>query len=77
MPIKNYTTTISAMKSIGEIQGILVAHGAKAIQIEYGDDREPCSLSFIIPTPQGGLSFRLPANIKAMEKVLLQQGAKD
>ncbi len=70
MGIKNYTTGIASMKSIGEIQGILVAHGAKAIQIEYGDDRKPSSISFIIPTSQGELPFRLPSNIPAMAKVL-------
>lgn len=31
MPLKNYTTEVSALKSIGEIQGNLVAHGATAV----------------------------------------------
>ncbi len=35
MPIANYSTTVPAMKSVGEIQGILVAHGAKSIIIDY------------------------------------------
>lgn len=30
-PIANYTTTVMAMKSIGEIQGMLVAHGATTV----------------------------------------------
>ena len=71
MPIKNYSTGINFMKSIGEIQGCLVAHGAKAIMINY-DQRIPESLSFMVETSQRVLAFKLPANIsgvlKAMEK---------
>lgn len=31
MPIKNYTTKIDVFKTIGEIQGCLVRHGARQI----------------------------------------------
>ncbi len=71
MPIKNYTTEVPAMKSIGQIQGNLVAHGASAIMINYSGNREPESLSFIVPTPQGEISFRLPANVGKVEAILL------
>jgi len=71
MPIKNYSTGINFMKSIGEIQGCLVAHDAKAIMINY-EDRIPESLSFMVETSQRVMAFKLPANIsgvlKAMEK---------
>lgn len=73
MPLKNYTTGVSSIKSIGQIQGNLVAHGASAIMINYGVDKEPESLSFIIPTLQGEISFRLPANIVSVQKVLQEQ----
>ena len=76
MPLKNYTTEVAAMKSIGQIQGNLVAHGASAIMINYGSDKEPESLSFIIPTPQGDIPFRLPANIKKVEAILLNMRAR-
>jgi len=76
MPIKNYTTEITAMKSIGEIQGNLVAHGARAIMINYGSDRQPENLSFIIPVKQGEIPFRLPANIKKVEAILLNMRAR-
>jgi len=72
MPIKNYTTGINFMKSIGEIQGCLVAHNARAIMINYDDDGIPKSLSFSIETSNRQMGFRLPSNIngvlKAMEK---------
>jgi len=73
MPLKNYTTQVSALKSIGEIQCNLVAHGASTILLNYGADRQPESLSFIITTPRGDVPFRLPANVERVKAVLLKQ----
>jgi hypothetical protein len=70
--IANYTTTVTALKSIGEIQGILVAHGAQHILIDY-DHGEPVGLAFIVPTAFGEIPFRLPANIEKVEAVLFKQ----
>jgi hypothetical protein len=70
VPIKNYTTEISAMKSIGEIQGCLVAHGARSIMINYDENREPVSLSFLISIKGKDMPFQLPANIKKVEAIL-------
>jgi len=69
MPLKDYTTSISAVKSAGQIQGNLVAHGAKSIMLNYTNG-VPSSLSFIIATPHGDLPFRLPAKVEAVKKVL-------
>ena len=74
MPIANYTTSISAIKSVGEIQGILVGHGATSILINYAKDKTIESLSFKIETPHGELPFRLPVNALAVQKVLEDQG---
>jgi hypothetical protein len=71
-PLANYTTTVSALKSIGEIQGMLVAHGAKHILIDY-DHEEPIGLAFIVPTAYGDVPFRLPANIDRVQTVLSRQ----
>jgi len=70
--IANYTTTVPALKSIGEIQGILVAHGAKHILMDY-DQGEPMGIAFIAPTPHGDIPFRLPANIERVQAVLNKQ----
>lgn len=70
--IANYSTTVTALKSIGEIQGILVAHGAKSILMDY-DMGEPIGLSFIIETPYGDTPFRLPASIDRIQAVLNKQ----
>lgn len=73
MPIKNYTTGINVMKSIGEIQGCLVAHHARAIMINYGDDGIPESLSFSIETSDRQMGFRLPSNITGVLMAMKKQ----
>lgn len=70
--IANYSTTVTAMKSIGEIQGMLVAHGAKSIWIDY-DQGEPVGLAFIIATAYGDTPFKLPASIDRVQAVLNKQ----
>jgi hypothetical protein len=66
----NYTTTVSADKTIGEIQAMLARAGARQIMHGY-DAKGNCSeLSFRIVTKFGEISFLLPANIEAVEKVL-------
>ena len=73
MPIANYSTTVDALKTVGEIQGILVAHGARSILMNYGKDGNIESLSFIVETPYGDMPIRLPINAKAVLKVLEEQ----
>lgn len=72
MAIKNYTTTISVNKTIGEIQGILSKHGATAIMTEY-DNGNVTGLSFKIMTPRGELGIRLPSNTDRVLQVLKNQ----
>lgn len=71
-PIANYSTTVTALKSIGEIQGMLVAHGAKHILTDY-DHGEPIGLAFIVASPYGDVPFRIPANIDKVKAVLNKQ----
>ncbi len=70
--IANYSTTVTARRSIEEIQNILVAHGAKHILTDY-DNNEPVGLAFIIATAYGDTPFRLPANINKVRAVLDKQ----
>jgi hypothetical protein len=74
VPIANYTTTVEAIKSVGEIQGILVGHGAKSIMTNYGDNGYVDSLSFLVDTPHGKLPFTLPVNPDAVLKVMRKDG---
>ncbi len=70
--IANYSTTVTALKSIGEIQVILAAHGVKHILIDYANG-EPISLSFIVDTPYGEMPFRLPAYIDRVNQLLQKE----
>ena len=71
MALKNYTTEVPARRSVDEIQKKLINHGATSLIINYGPDKEPVSVSFIIETSQGHLPFRLPAKVEQVEKILL------
>jgi hypothetical protein len=71
-PIANYSTIVAALKSIGEIQGMLVAHGATHILTDYKDG-EPVGIAFIIPMRYGDIPFRLPANVEKVQAILLNQ----
>ncbi len=73
-PIANYTTSVSTIKTVGEIQGILVGHGAKSILINYADNGVAESLSFIVKTPYGDMPIRLPTDAKAVLRVMEEQG---
>jgi hypothetical protein len=72
MPIANYTTTVPAQNSVNEIQRMLVGHHAKSVMIDY-EGQEPVGVAFLIPTKTGDVSFRLPANIAACQRVLDRQ----
>lgn len=67
--LANYTTEISAAKSVLQIQQLLQEHGAKSILIEY-DKMVPVALAFVIPTRHGNLPFRLPVKIQNVNVVL-------
>jgi hypothetical protein len=72
MPIANYTTEVAPEKSIGEIHGMLVSHGASHILTDYKDGK-PAGIAFIISTPYGEKPFRIPANIDKVVAVLLKE----
>jgi hypothetical protein len=73
MPILNYTTSISATKTVTEIQTMLANHKAQAVMSEYDDDGVLIALSFRIKTGCGVLSFRLPSNVQRVYQVLVRQ----
>ena len=76
MPLLNYTTKVNVYATLGEIQGILVKHGAKKIMQDYDDDGRITALTFSIETPAGMRGIRLPANVNAVHKVLTRQKVK-
>lgn len=76
MPIKNYTTSVDIFTTLGQIQGILVKHGAKRILQDYDDEGRVQAVSFVINTPVGTQGVRLPANVENVYKVLQKQRIK-
>lgn len=73
MPLANYTTTVSAARTVAEIQDILAKHGAREILSNYSEDGIIESLSFIVATPYGNMGIRLPVNPEAVLRVLERQ----
>jgi len=77
MPIKNYTTTISADCSIDEIKKSLIDHGAIGILMEYekGNGRIE-ALKFMLEINDNKISFKMPTNWRKFQEVLRQQEIK-
>jgi hypothetical protein len=73
MALLNFSTSISAEKTVGEIQSKLAKAGARQILHEYDEAGNVSALSFRIMTKFGEMAFRLPANIPAVEAVLRKQ----
>ena len=76
MPLLNYTTKIDVFVTLGEIQAKLVKNGARKIMQDYDDSGRIVALTFSIDTPAGVRCIRLPANVDAVHKVLLNQKVK-
>jgi hypothetical protein len=70
MPIKNYTTSISEEKTVGEIMGLLAAKGARSIQVVYDDQSRPQGISFVLLIHNLPIPFRLPCNFEGVHKSL-------
>jgi hypothetical protein len=72
-PIKNAFTTAAAAKTLGEIQALLASKGVSSLSVRY-EEGEPAGLDFSIIIEVKGerrtISFRLPANIDGVERVL-------
>lgn len=68
----NYTTTIPAGRTIGEMQQMLVDAGATQVAIHYVDQRAS-GLTFHAPTKYGPQAFTLPVDVNAVRTVLLKQ----
>ena len=72
----NYTTSIEASKSVGEIMELLQRARAQSVMTEYSPDGEIAALSFRLMTPSGLLTFRMPADIAAVGLVMHGQAQK-
>lgn len=72
MAILNYTTSVSALTSIGQITALLVRKGARAITTEYAENGEVEAVSFIMTVGGIPVRFFLPANVAGVSSVMLK-----
>lgn len=72
MGLLNYTTTISASKTISEMQDALAKAGAAAVAIQYEDGR-PHGITFQLRTPQGAQLFTLPVDSVPVQRILAKE----
>lgn len=63
MGLMNFSTSVAAEKSVGEIEAILVKHRVRGVQKRYDAAGEITSLAFSLETPFGERSYRLPVNV--------------
>jgi len=70
MPILNYTTSVATNRTVGQIQGLLVEAGARAIMAEYDDVGNTTGMSFAVITPFGKQGYTLPVRTERVLAVL-------
>lgn len=73
MALLNYSTQVPAARTVGEIQGMLAAHGARTIVTDYDDTGHVSGISFEIWRGERVLQFRVPVNPDAVLKVLQRE----
>ena len=72
MAILNYTTTVDSLKTVSEIEYILVKHNAKSIMKNY-DGVCIMGLSFLIDTGVQQIPVRLPVKVDECLEVLKKE----
>lgn len=70
MPLLNYTTSIDSHKTVGEIQRMLAAKGARGILLEYNSHGDPQAVAFQIEYRGQQLRYRLPCRAEKVCDVL-------
>lgn len=72
MAILNYITTVDSLKTVSEIEYILVKHNAKSIMKNY-DGESIMGLSFLIDTGVQQIPVRLPVRVDECLEVLKKE----
>lgn len=76
MTLKNYTSSVSASRSMSYIEAKLAGQGAKQIVKFYNDDNRVSSIAFAIVVDGVEIPFKLPARVDQCERVLKAQVRK-
>lgn len=75
MPLLNYTTEISVIETVSQIQAILRQGKARSVSMEFDDDARPCGVAFTLRTEYGERTFMLPVRVDAVWRTLKKQAA--
>jgi hypothetical protein len=73
MALLNYTTTVAAARTVGEMSTMLVKAGARQVTGLYDVNGTAIGLVFLIETTVGPHQFALPVDVAAVRKVLERQ----
>lgn len=76
MPIKNYTTKVPAVQTVGEIQGILAAHGARKVMMDYDEGGRVIAITFTLECFGNVHAFRLEAKPEGVKAVMAKERSK-
>lgn len=76
MPIKNYTTKVPAVQTVGEIQGILAAHGARKVMMDYAENGTVTAVTFALDCCGSLNGFRLEARPDGVKAVMEKERVK-
>jgi len=68
----NYTTTVGASKTAGEMSALLSKHGASRVTAVF-ENGQHVGLEFTLETPHGPREFSLPIDIHAVHRLLVKQ----
>ena len=77
MAIKNYTSKISSIKSLAEIQESLAIHGARKIMLDYDNRGKAAGITFCIEVNGTLAGFYLTANVAGVLSVFKEQHIKE
>lgn len=71
--LMNYTTTVDASKTAGEVVSLLASAGALEVTMIY-EAGKPSGLAFVVDSPAlGAQRYRLPVNVEAVLGTLTKQ----
>ena len=70
MPILNYTTRISADRTVSEIMQELARAGSTGVTVQYGTTGRPQGVIFGLLIQDHEIAFRLPINIHGILSIM-------
>jgi hypothetical protein len=70
MPIRFYTTSVSAEKTAREMQQILAQSDARRVAMDFDAQGRPTAIQFVLQLDGRPLPFRIEPDVEGMEKAL-------